>query len=221
MEVKFVDGPFSPLHEQAIKDEIEGKYPVSNGLHDIGLNTGFNALYYARDLSNDWENPLNILEGGCGTGLALIELKLGIYAIHHYTSLEGKIHTTGVTLTPQHAEITNQRRVNPELQLDEMIVGPIELFPFENQYDMILDYFGAAFHFPREVLPVYGQVLKPTGISSVRLMIGDQYSGKPLSVWGIKELISENGLVISSEKINEKFVDFKLRSEKVENNTPI
>lgn len=154
---------------------------------------------------------LEVLDGGCGYGRMLHELKIGIpaYAIHtheeiregYYRSLSvdipedpglgDAIRTTGITLDQQHAE----RAESLGLDIDEMIVGSLENHRFDRKFDFILDYTGSAFYFPRRAMPLYRELLQPDGILLVRLMFDyeSEISGSPKRVFKSQDIIKENG----------------------------
>jgi hypothetical protein len=170
---------------------------------------------------------LEVIEGGCGIGSALVDLKRGItvgytaeeqkflddkripreefnafmtaritgtappktsrqtvhpdlswhWRIVHGRSYQGlgdRIRTTGVILAKRHAEIASA--VGEPYGIDEMVVGPLEHHQFNREFDLVLDYQGAAFHSPREVLPVYCRLLKPSRLGFVRFPVNGSFN---------------------------------------------
>ena len=105
---------------------------------------------------------MQVLEGGCGVGYALKQLKTGMA---DNEGLGDAIVTTGVTLTEETAVIAQDRN-----EVDVVYVGPIDACELpDNTFDFIYDALGAAFYDYRAALPVYGRVLKPGGLAWVML----------------------------------------------------
>jgi SAM-dependent methyltransferase len=134
------------------------------------------------------DRQLEVLEGGCGVGSALHQLKNGMVQGYSpektYEGLGDKIRTSGVTLTPEHAIVAIDQGT------DEVFVGPIDRCPIaEDSFDFIYDFCGAAYYDPDAALSVYGRVLKPGGLAFVRL-----FEAQSEHAGGIGEITKRNGL---------------------------
>lgn len=177
-------------HDTGLKPD--SGYEVRRGMRHVlhTLRVDFNPYVYLRQLV--WAQPgikPRVLEGGCGHGEILADLKRGIYPIHPFSLDQGpiertvnfrypdpylisepglgnSIHTTGVTLSEQHAMIIGA--IDPSAQPDHLMIGPIGVQHFDSQAEMILDFYGAAFHRPEEALSVYSHVLKDSGLVLMR-----------------------------------------------------
>ena len=168
----------------------------------------FDFFNHLQDLKSELGRRLEVLEGGCGQGIALRQLKKGgrisRESDYEYPGLGQDIRTTGVTLSKRHIEAA--KKVAEEVRIDEMIVSPLETYDFDRQYDFIYDFCGAAMHFPEDVIPVYGKILMPNRLAFIRLMTGAMPSQLP------KKLFDENGFEILKQNGN-KFatMDFLLK----------
>lgn len=106
---------------------------------------------------------LNVLEGGCGVGALLVELK------NTARRLKVPINTTGITLDPEHPKRARNSNI------DLMVVGNVQDYFrsmwFKPSYHLVIDYYGALSYdwppFGRSVLPVYYEILKPGGTAIV------------------------------------------------------
>lgn len=76
------------------------------------------------------------------------------------------IHTTGSSLSWQHAKWSELQ--DPEYQIDTFVVGPLYDYVPPEPFDFIIDFFGAAFHFPEDIMPYYGNNLAPGGLLLAR-----------------------------------------------------
>ena len=269
MKVTFIDETLDELHKKARMEEDvpQPSYPIDIGMNGIikGTLLKFDFFDYLRRLYNRLGNQLYIIEGGCGVGNALVDLKRGVevnltseertllrqlyisqeeISAHfmaakagkvyerpqssvpaellwhwkyvdgtHRKGLEDKLHTTGVTLTKRHADTAFS--VEERYRIDEMIVGPIEQHHFEREYDFVLDFKGAAFHFPRQVIPIYGQILKDFRLAFVRLHTGVQYTGEQLEVEDFRELFYQSCFeIVNHTDPTLPIVDFLVESNK-------
>ncbi|MBI2652245.1 hypothetical protein HYX00_02160 [Candidatus Woesearchaeota archaeon] len=179
-------------------------YRVDRGIHYLlqGL-LPFNVFGHLESVYQRKSNgKVEVLEGGCGVGAALEDLKTGVGHLTpnfevksdfinvppwkrlpngYQPGLVGKIYTTGVTLSPRHVDIAS--RVKEPFGIDEMVVGPIEQHNFQKEYDFIFDLCGAAFYFPEEVIAVYGRILKRGELGFLRLLAGANEPGYFLTLF--------------------------------------
>ncbi|MEK6949526.1 MAG: hypothetical protein AABX34_04845 [Nanoarchaeota archaeon] len=239
MKVTFVNGTLDRRHLEAIKDEDvpQPLYPIDWGMADIIKDAllEFDFFDYLKRLYDRSGTQLYVIEGGCGIGNALVDLKRGVSIVvredepshshqhrwklqslsgRHFQGLEDKIHTTGATLTRRHADTASS--VEEPYQIDEMIVGPIEQYPFERKYDFALDFKGAAFHFPQQVIPVYGRILKDGSPAFIRLHTGEQYTGENLEFGDFSRLFYQSGLeVVGHSNPKLPILDFLVESDKM------
>lgn len=140
---------------------------------------------------------LKILEGGCGYGELLTDLK-GLQ-----DDLGVKIHTTGVTMARRH--IPKPR--DEEFIIDRMIIGTVqkayERGLLSGGYHLIVDFLGAVYYSrddPTKPLTIYSNILIPGGMMLFRSF--ELISG----IWGeidyqkqrkrIEGLMEEGGLRI-------------------------
>ena len=192
-------------------EEIE-EYPITRGLNDIarGNNLGFDVINHLARAIEERGSPLEVLDGGSGAALALADIK---------NAFGNQVRTTAATLNPAHLRLMQQL---PEgLRPDEVVIGPIEYHAFTRQYDFILDYLGAAFYFPGEVLPVYGRVLRPRGRAYVRLPLYDHVVSDRIGLNGgkfeaAKDLLRECGLEI--ELFKKDFADLGALLRRIDKN---
>ena len=133
------------------------------------------------------------MEGGCGQGRALEQLKRGgkLDSKTEYRGLGHNIRTTGVTLYEGHLKAL--RQIPEELRPDEIIVGPIEQHAFDREFDFIYDFCGAAMHFPESVIPIYQKILRNDRIAFMRLMAGAKPKGR------IEQIIEQSGFEIINQ----------------------
>lgn len=240
MKTIFFDANLGRLHKETVTEEDvpQPPFPVNTGMVDIIKDTlmEFDFFGYLQRVYGRSGSQLYIIEGGCGVGNALVDLKRGVKVdvpeneldytppqlrrklIHvngrYYDGLEGKIHTTGVTSTRRHVDTASS--VEERHQINEMIVGPIEQYTFEREYDFVLDFKGAAFHFPRQVIPVYGKILKDLRPGFVRLHTGKQYTGEQLEFEDFRKLFYQSGFeIVSHTDYKLPLVDFLVESNKM------
>lgn len=187
-----VQGQFGPEHNRILtadrEPHKESHYETHRTLEKIWDDASFyfDIPEYLREVYRKKGQRVEVLDSGCGIGRLLGQLKQGIseYAIYRREEtspgygrpvmigipadpgLGDMIRTTGVTLSREHAE----RARELDLEVDEMIIGPLEQHAFDRQYDLIIDYAGAAFYFPHRAMPVYRRILAPDGTLFVKLM---------------------------------------------------
>lgn len=104
---------------------------------------------------------LDVIEGGCGLGGLLIDLK-------NSAIREGiEINTTGVTLDPDHVKRVQNSNI------DVMIIGSVQNHFKDGRgrssYHLVLDYYGAESYdwnpYGGTTLPIYYNLLKKGGIA--------------------------------------------------------
>lgn len=187
---------YTPSDEQLLTVKLDGD-PYStpeyrtNRILAVNNFVGFDFFKHLWELTE--QNPdrrIEVLEGGCGEGRALAQLKRGgkIDSKTEYTGLGQRIRTTGVTLFEGHLD--RARQLDDNSRPDEMIVGPIEVHTFDRQFDFIYDYCGAAMRLPESVIPVYGNILAIERLTFVRLLVGAMPEGQA------EKLFDESGLEI-------------------------
>lgn len=169
-------------------------YKDDRTLLDIGFmtNIDFDIFAHLRQQYGELGRRLEVLDGGCGYGFILRDLKrgfkpdrralmnsiknpLGKSLREGVEGLGEKIRTTGVTLNQDHVNfnIKNQE----ENQIDEIILSPLERYPFSRNYDFVFDFTGPAFYFTFEAMPVYGRILQKGGFALLRI----PFYAKPIS----------------------------------------
>lgn len=157
---------------------------------------GFDFFRHLWELADrEPDRRLEVLEGGCGEGRALAQLKRGgkIDSKTEYKGLVQRIRTTGVTLYEGH--LGRARQFDDNSRPDEMIVGPIEHYAFDRQFDFIYDFCGAAMRFPETVIPVYGNLLATDRLAFMRLMTGAMPQRQPEQLFEQSgfEIVKQNG----------------------------
>ncbi|PIR80060.1 MAG: hypothetical protein COU25_02170 [Candidatus Levybacteria bacterium CG10_big_fil_rev_8_21_14_0_10_35_13] len=168
---------------------------------------GFDFFKHLWELAeNNPNRRIEVLEGGCGEGKALEQLKKGgkISSKTEYRGLGQRIRTTGITLFDGHLEMARQKP--EEVRTDEMIIGPIQFHKFDRKFDFIYDFCGAAMHFPESVIPIYQKILRNDRIAFMRLMAGAMPKSPP------EQLFEQSGFEIIDQGGN-KFatMDFIVR----------
>lgn len=187
----------------------------------------FNFFRYLEDVYQELGRPLEVLEGGCGYGVALRDLKSGVtglgelsrmpykelrwteqgswyferYTGDSFPGLGTKIRTTGMSLCREHAEVA--AGVREQNRIDEFIIGAIGQYPFNRRYDYIVDSYGAAFYFPEEAIPVYGKILTPDGIVFMKLDVYSEEERRKLTA-----LIENNNLEVVANRGSGSYTDF-------------
>lgn len=148
-------------------------------------NIDFDIFAHLRRENERLGRRLEVLEGGCGYGIVLIDLKrgfkpndskyitvpkntLGTLWRNGIEGLGNKIRTTGVTLNLSHVEF-NLGMSEKEWQIDELILAPLEDYPFNIKYDFVFDFTGPAFYFTKTAIPVYGRILQRGGFALMRI----------------------------------------------------
>lgn len=162
------------------------------------------------------DEPLEILEAGCGYGFALDDIKRKVRS----RGLEAR--TTGATLDEKHSSTTGKTRD----QIDELIIGSVQQHfkegKFTTRFHFIFDFFGAIF-FDRngtQLIPIYSQLLVPGGeLIYVDMMLdpriwGDSHSGiakhsgirnealARLKTNGLRT-IEQRGRIVMAEKLDQ------------------
>jgi SAM-dependent methyltransferase len=152
--------------------------PVTASIHrDIYVrHFDFNPFAYLRVLAAEEQNrPIEVLEGGCGVGQALVDLKTGVFSGYpsvFYPALGSRIRTTGITLNPEHTKKASE--VDPKFAVDEMRVGPLGEQQFDVDFDFIYDFLGVAFYYPEEAISTYDRVLTAGGLVYTRFNAMDR-----------------------------------------------
>jgi len=202
--------PQDLLHLRRENEAISAGYKVSRSLLDISERSILKVDLIAEmtTLVNTKSRVIEVLDGGCGTGFTLEQIKL---------RLPGKVRTTGLTLNEQHLEASTRY----EYQIDEMIIGPIQEHKFNRQYDFIVDFLGANFYFPMEIIPIYGKILSLGGECFVKFPLQPAELARDQSkrcfssdLGSYAKFFNENGLGIIQYADSGLETDFLLRSIK-------
>lgn len=215
MEIVFVDGVLTDRHKIVLANDSDPagrlNYKSNRGIGDIMRESrlDFDPFKYLKNLCNRGVGMVEVLEGGCGYGYALAGLRRGInaygspgteYFVEGIEGLWDKIHTTGVTLCREHADVA----LREGYEIDVMIVGAIEHYSFDRCFDLILDSGGPIFYFPQEVIPLYSRILKKGGLAFVTV--------SPYLLVA-RELFKESGLEVADSAST----DFLLRRNEEDN----
>jgi SAM-dependent methyltransferase len=203
MEICFLNYPLTSEQERFLErdnhpDPEFGSYRVDRGMDEILSESvlPFNYFEYLNKLAANKGDRVEVLEGGCGIGNALVDLKRGLKSFglditmrdwsimdpdvqklieslvaKPLKGLGNKIHTSGLTLSPQHVEVA--LGVEDVYRLDRIIVGPLDVYSFttKDRYDFIFDRFGPAMYFREEAIRAYGRLLKPGAQALLRLSV--------------------------------------------------
>lgn len=205
-------------------------YKINRGMDDI-LSASilpFNHFSHLGSLAEATTDRVRVLESGCGQAKALFDLKKGITFIGediHLTDLlvmdvdtqymltdlfrrelnglGSKIHTTGITLSYEHANFAQS--YDEVFRPDRMIVGSLKTYSqtTSDRYDFIYDHLGVAIRFPKMAIPAFSRLLDVNSMGLFRLSIFRT------SIEEIQKLISSNGLEIvdcRKPKLGNQFV---------------
>lgn len=192
-------------------------YKIDRGMDDLLAVSvlPFNHYAYLEDLSKQTSGRVRVLEAGCGQAKALYDLKKGIlfkgldirfsdlqvidedvkemfFSLigKKLTGLGTKIHTTGITLSNEHA-LFIQGYKEP-FRPDRIIVGSLLNYArtTTDRYDFIFDHLGVAVRYPKMAIPSFAKLLDVNATSLFSL-----YAGRT-SIEEIQKLTIANGLEI-------------------------
>ena len=149
----------------------------------------FDFFAHLNMLSKNLGRPVEVLEGGCGEGRALYDLKKGwpvelgttpyqsravvdwqASLPESFPGLGNSIRTTGVTLESNPTVVGKRRPGN-------VFIGPIQKLPAHQKYDFLLDFLGPAFYATTDALPTYARAAQPGALAYLRLPTGRDCSG--------------------------------------------
>jgi hypothetical protein len=153
------------------------------------------------------DRPVEVLEGGCGLGRALRDLKQGIFFSGELSPAQEQayfservrrwreglvgsklsgipegVHTTGITLSSVHRDAI--RRGGYAHKIDHLIVGSLDDYAWDtkDRYDFIYDAFGPAMHSPLEAISCYSMLLRREGTADMRFLGESDYLGRCLNM---------------------------------------
>ncbi len=204
-------------------------YRIDRGMAEVMGNSlvAFDVFEHLRNLHKQLGEPVEVIEGGCGLGNSLVDLKRGItfaelpgnetplielpfhtyrwrngLAGRRFEGLAGKIRTTGVTLSLDHANIA--KMAEEPYRIDEMAIGPLNMCRTGRNYDFFLDFYGAGFYSFDDALPAYAALLKPGGFGLFRtndLIKGDMTTKRNFIREVGFDIIDENGTFYSTDMV--------------------
>jgi hypothetical protein len=206
-------------------------YKVDRGILDVWklCYTQLDIFDHIRGLivKNEKRIP-RVLEGGCGIGKLLEDLKRGVQVPSPISEVDPRsratvqewkaglagqnfpgyehIHTTGVTLSRSHADIAESTDVR--YRVDEMLIGPIDCHPDGEPYDFVIDFNGPARYYPTEAIRTYGRLLERGEYGFIRLNLAE------ISRWKVSQQLREarlsllaTGELKNNNKAVNKFID--------------
>lgn len=185
----------------------DGGYKVNRTLHDIKeqLSLKVNLLELIANIYGKQKRVVEVLEGGCGEGVTLLQIK---------AAFADKVRATGITLSSKNVEAALRNMQRPKI--DELIIGPLERHEFDRQYDFILDVFGPNYYFgiiydPNcPIISTYGRILAKGGEALIKFQTADAER----VVNTHKRVFAKNQLAILDYRSGIEDSDFLLRSTK-------